>query len=43
VEMDPWTFTEIRRIKVDPHPHGLAISPDGSKIYVASDKTGNLQ
>jgi YVTN family beta-propeller protein len=43
VEMDPWTFTEIRRIKVDPRPHGLAIAPDGSKLYVTSDKTGNLQ
>jgi YVTN family beta-propeller protein len=43
VEMDPWTFREIRRIKVDPKPHGLAISPDGSKVFVASDKTGNFQ
>ena len=43
VEVDPYTFLEIRRIKVEPHPHGLAVSPDGSKLYVNSDKTGNLQ
>jgi YVTN family beta-propeller protein len=43
VEMDPVKFTEIRRIKVDPHPHGLAISPDGSRVYTASDRTGNFQ
>ena len=43
VEMDPVRFTEIRRIKVDPHPHGLAIAPDGSRIYTASDRTGNFQ
>ena len=43
VEVDPVRFTEIRRIKVDPHPHGLAISPDGSRIYIASDRTGNFQ
>jgi YVTN family beta-propeller protein len=43
VEMDPYAFRELRRIKVDPKPHGLAISPDGSRIYVASDKTGNFQ
>ena len=43
VEMDPYSFRELRRIKVDPHPHGLAISPDGSKVYTASDKTGIFQ
>ena len=43
VEVDPYTFREIRRIKVDPRPHGLAASPDGSKVYLASDKTGNFQ
>jgi YVTN family beta-propeller protein len=43
VEADPYTFKEIRRITTDPRLHGLAISPDGSKIYVASDKTGNFQ
>jgi YVTN family beta-propeller protein len=43
VEVDPVTFTEIRRIKVDRGVHGLAASADGSKIYVASDKTGNFQ
>ena len=43
VEADPYTFTEIRRITTDPKLHGLAISPDGSRIYVASDRTGNLQ
>src|ERR1700754_4923765 len=43
VEVDPVTFKEIRRITVDPHPHGLASSADGSKIYIASDKTGNFQ
>lgn len=43
VEMDPYTFKELRRIKVDPKPHGLAISADGSKVYIASDKTGVFQ
>jgi YVTN family beta-propeller protein len=43
VEMDPYTYREIRRIKVDPKPHGLAISADGSKVYLASDRTGNFQ
>ncbi len=43
VEVDPVTFKEIRRIKVDQRPHGLAISADGSKVYLASDKTGNFQ
>jgi YVTN family beta-propeller protein len=42
VELDPYSFQELRRIKVDPKPHGLAISDDGSKLYVASDKTGNF-
>jgi YVTN family beta-propeller protein len=43
VEVDPISFKEIRRIKVDRGVHGLAVSPDGSRIYVASDKTGNFQ
>lgn len=43
VELDPYSYREIRRITVDPHPHGLAISEDGSRLYVASDKTGNFQ
>jgi YVTN family beta-propeller protein len=43
VEADAYTFKEIRHIKTDPKPHGLAVSPDGSKIYLASDKTGDLQ
>ena len=43
VEMDPYTFTERRRITTDPRPHGLAASPDGSKIYLGSDRTGNFQ
>lgn len=43
VEVDPLTFKELRRIKVDPRPHGLAASPDGSRVYLASDKTGNFQ
>jgi YVTN family beta-propeller protein len=43
VEVDPYTFRELRRITVDPKPHGLAISPDGSKVYLASDRTGNFQ
>lgn len=43
VEVDPVTFKELRRIKVDERPHGLAASPDGSRVYVASDKTGKFQ
>jgi YVTN family beta-propeller protein len=43
VELDPYSYRELRRIKVDPKPHGLAISADGSKLYIASDKTGNFQ
>jgi YVTN family beta-propeller protein len=43
VEVDPVTHREIRRIRVDPRPHGLAVSADGSKVYLASDKTGNFQ
>ena len=43
VEVDPNTFRELRRIRVDPKPHGLAISADGSKVYICSDKTGNFQ
>jgi DNA-binding beta-propeller fold protein YncE len=43
VEADPYTFKEVRRITIDPKPHGLVITNDGSKILVASDRTGNLQ
>jgi YVTN family beta-propeller protein len=43
VEIDAYTFTEIRRITTDPRPHGLATSPDGSKVYIGSDRTGNFQ
>ncbi len=43
VEADPYTFKELRRITTDPKLHGLAITADGAKIYVASDRTGNLQ
>jgi YVTN family beta-propeller protein len=43
VEADPYSFKEIRRITIDPKPHGLAASADGSKIYLASDRTGNFQ
>jgi YVTN family beta-propeller protein len=43
VEIDPITFAPGRHIQTDPRPHGLAASPDGSKVYLASDKTGNLQ
>jgi YVTN family beta-propeller protein len=43
VELDPYSFRELRRIKVEPKPHGLAISRDGSKVYIASDKTGMFQ
>ena len=43
VEVDPYAFKEIRRIKVDPKPHGLTASPDGSKVYLTSDRVGNFQ
>ena len=43
IEVDAYTFEELRRITVDPKPHGLAASADGSKIYLASDRTGNFQ
>jgi YVTN family beta-propeller protein len=43
VEVDAYTFKEIRRITTDPKPHGLAASLDGSNIYIGSDRTGNLQ
>lgn len=43
VEMDAFTFKEIRRITTDPRPHGLAASADGTKIYIGSDRTGNFQ
>jgi YVTN family beta-propeller protein len=43
VEVDPYTFRELRRIKVDEKPHGLAVSTDGSKVYLCSDKTGMFQ
>lgn len=43
VEVDAYTFKEVRRITTDPRPHGLAASADGSKIYIGSDRTGNFQ
>ena len=43
VEVDAYTFAELRRVKTDPKPHGLAASRDGSRIYVVSDQTGNMQ
>jgi YVTN family beta-propeller protein len=43
VEVDPYAFKEVRRITVDPKIHGLQISADGSKVYVASDRTGRFQ
>ena len=43
VEVDAYSFKEIRRITTDPKPHGLATSLDGAKVYVGSDRTGNLQ
>ena len=43
VEVDPYTFKELRRITTDPKPHGLAASEDGTRVYVASDRTGNFQ
>jgi YVTN family beta-propeller protein len=43
VEVDAYAFKEIRRIKVDPKPHGLTASPDGSKVYLTSDRLGNFQ
>jgi DNA-binding beta-propeller fold protein YncE len=43
VEVNAYTFKEIRRITTDPRPHGLAASADGSKIYIGSDRTGNFQ
>jgi YVTN family beta-propeller protein len=43
VEVDPYAFRELRRVTVDPKPHGLAASADGSRIYLASDRTGNFQ
>jgi YVTN family beta-propeller protein len=43
VEVDAYAFTELRRITIDPKPHGLAASADGARIYVASDRTGNFQ
>jgi YVTN family beta-propeller protein len=43
VEVDPYTFKEVRRITTDPKLHGLAISPDGNRVYVAIDRTGNFQ
>ena len=43
VEVDPYTLREIRRITVDRGVHGLAVSADGSKVYVNSDKTGMFQ
>ena len=43
VEMDAYTFKEIRRITTDPRPHGIVASSDGTKIYIGSDRTGNFQ
>ena len=43
VEADAYTFKEVRRITTDPKLHGLAFSADGSKVYLASDRTGNFQ
>ncbi len=43
VEVDAYTYAEIRRITVDPKVHGLAVSADGTKIYITSDRTGNFQ
>ncbi|MEK7401431.1 MAG: beta-propeller fold lactonase family protein, partial [Gemmatimonadota bacterium] len=43
VEVDATTFAPIRRIKVDRGVHGLAPTADGTKIYIASDKTGMFQ
>jgi large repetitive protein len=43
VEVDAYSFHEIRRIKVDQKVHGLAVSADGSKLYITSDKTGRFQ
>ncbi len=43
VEVDAYSFHEIRRIKVDQKVHGLAISADASKAYLTSDKTGRFQ
>jgi DNA-binding beta-propeller fold protein YncE len=43
VEVDAYSFREVRRITTDPRPHGLAASSDGLKIYVGSDRTGNFQ
>jgi hypothetical protein len=33
VEVDAYTFKEVRRITTDPKPHGLATSLDGAKVY----------
>ncbi len=41
--VDPWNFKVKRTIKIDPRPHGLNASPDGEKIYLTSEVTGNLQ
>lgn len=43
VEVDPYAFRELRRIRTDPKVHGLAASSDGTRLYVTSDKTGNFQ
>ena len=43
VEVDPESFAVLRRIRVDQGVHGLAVTSDGSKVYVASDKTGMFQ
>lgn len=43
VEVDPYTFIELRRITVDRGVHGLVVSRDGTTLYLTSDKTGNMQ
>jgi YVTN family beta-propeller protein len=43
VEVDAYSFKEIRRITIDAKPHGLTASADGTKVYLTSDRTGNFQ
>lgn len=43
VEVDAHTYRQVRRITVDPKVHGLAVTADGTRIYITSDRTGNLQ
>jgi YVTN family beta-propeller protein len=42
VEIDANTFKELRRIKVGARPHGLAASPDGSRLYVTCEVDGSF-